>query len=240
MTMTEDYILDKLQKAIDNPDKWTFDAINNIGCLQNRKEFHAPYMLNKTLYFYNVKTDRIELYGKGLHNDVNKLINLHQFCFGSDSVHNVANAYTPIEHGEKLQQQTKTLLQKEFNEYKNDLRENHFSDVIRHIAESDDKTDKDDIVSIAGIISCKTVPLDMFTKDVLIINLLKYLKIQFKYNETHNNVPIAMRTLSQLVKVLDKSSMELVNICQECGNECDSLKLKMKLKLINLQLQRKL
>lgn len=240
MTLTEEYVFDKLQNAIDDPDKWTFDTINNIGCLQNRKDVHVPYMLNKTLYFYNVKTDKIELYGKGLHNDVNKLINLHQFCFGSDSVHNVANAYIPIKHGKELQQQTKTLLQKEFDEYKNDLLENHFSDVIRQIAEPDDKTAKDDIVSIAGIISCKTIPLDVFTKKVLIINLLKYLKIQFKYNETHSNVPIAMRTLSQLVKELEKSSMELVNICQECGNKCDSLKLKMKLKLINLQLQRKL
>lgn len=58
MTLTEDYILDKLQAAIDDPDKWTFDGLN--GHIQNYKDFRGPYfekISNQSLCTLVLKTN---------------------------------------------------------------------------------------------------------------------------------------------------------------------------------------
>lgn len=242
MTMTEDYILDKLQKAIDDPDKWTFDGLN--GHIQNYKDFRGPYFEDTTYYFYNTKTDKIELYSDGGCKDYNKHIKPHQFCFGCDDVDVLERKYFNFQFGDgheksmkAIHQFSKKLLQQKFDEFKQGLHKN--CELIRKVAETETVTD-DELFDAAGIVACKTIPLKIFTNSTLITILLKYLNVQINNYKYLGNVELAMRTLSQLVKELDKSSMELVNICQECGNECDSLKLKMKLKLINLQLQRKL
>lgn len=242
MTLTEDYILDKLQAAIDDPDKWTFDGLN--GHIQNYKDFRGPYFETTTYYFYNTKTDEIELYSDGTCKTCDKYIKPYQFCFGCEDIDVLSDKYFDFQFADGHERSMKaihkfsqTLLQQKFDKYKSDIHND--CELVRKVANTETVTD-DELFNTAELIANKSIPLKIFTNATLITDLFKYLNVQINNYKYSENIEAAMRTLSQLVTELDKSSMELIELCQECIEKCDSLKLKIQLKLIKMYLQRKL